>query len=102
MVETGADVLSVGAGVDLAGAHRDYGDRVAFQGNVNNRLLVDGTPDEIRRAVEDCVRAGGHEGHILNLSHGLLPDTSIENVQRLIEVCRLARADSASANLQGA
>ncbi|MHC4217829.1 MAG: uroporphyrinogen decarboxylase family protein [Planctomycetota bacterium] len=92
MVETGADVLSVGACVDLAAARAQYGDRVAFQGNVDNRLLIDGTPAEITEAVESCVRAGGQHGHILNLNHGLLPDTPIENVERLIEACRHACA----------
>jgi uroporphyrinogen decarboxylase len=72
MVETGADVLSVGTCVDLAEARRRHGARVAFQG----------------------VRAGGHEGHILNLSHGLLPDTPIENVMKLVETCRLTRVEA--------
>ncbi|UCD75161.1 MAG: uroporphyrinogen decarboxylase [Phycisphaerales bacterium] len=88
MVETGADVLSVGRCVDLAKAKSLYGDRVALQGNVDNRLLQDGSPDEVEEAVRSCIAAGRHEGHILNLNHGLLKDTPVENVCRLIETCR--------------
>jgi len=88
MADSGADVLSVGGCVDLAEAKRRYGQRVAFQGNIDNRLLVGGSPDEIDRAVERCVQAGGGDGHILNLNHGLLPDTPVENVRRLIEAVR--------------
>jgi uroporphyrinogen decarboxylase len=102
MIETGADVLSVGKCVDLAEARRHYGDRVAFQGNVDNRLLVDGSPEAITRAVEACVAAGGHEGHILNLSHGLLPETPFDNVRTFVEACRAARIEADPVNVQGA
>lgn len=88
MVETGADVLSVGRCVDLADAKRRYGDRVAFQGNVDNRLLQDGSPEQVEDAVRSCIAAGGQQGHILNLSHGLLKDTPVDNVVRLIDTCR--------------
>ena len=88
LAESGADVLSVGTCVDLADARRRCGRKVAFQGNVDNRLLVSGTAEGIDRAVQACVRAGGHQGHILNLNHGLLKDTPLENVCRLIETCK--------------
>jgi uroporphyrinogen decarboxylase len=89
MVASGADVLSISSGVDLAEAKRRFGDRVALQGNVDNRLLVDGSFERIDEAVHACVHAGGHQGHILNLGHGVLKDTPIENVRRLIEASRL-------------
>jgi uroporphyrinogen decarboxylase len=85
MADSGADVCSFSDCVDLAEAKRKYGHRVAFQGNVDNRLLVDGAPEEIDTAVRQCLAAGNHEGHILNLSHGLLKDTPVENVRRFIE-----------------
>ncbi len=92
MAASGADVLSVGACVDLADARRRFGDRVAFQGNVDNRLLARGSFDEIDAAVHDCVRAGGGVGHILNLGHGVLKDTPVKNVIRFIEASRGAPA----------
>ncbi len=88
MVQTRADVLSVGTCVGLGEVRERWGHRVAFQGNVDNKLLVTGTPREIDEAVRACVRAGGHQGHILNLSHGLLKETPFENVCRVIETCK--------------
>jgi len=81
-------VLSVGACIDLADAKRAFGDRVAFQGNVDHRLLATGAPAEIDAAVRACVIAGGSEGHILNLNHGVLKETPWENVCRFVATAR--------------
>lgn len=97
MVESGADVLSVGSCVDLAEAIRRYGHRVAFQGNVDNRILADGSLHDIDEAVQACVRAGGGKGHILNLNHGLLQQTPFENVRRFVEAAQAAPAREVSA-----
>jgi uroporphyrinogen decarboxylase len=96
MADSGANVLSVGTCVDLAEARRLVGDRVALQGNVDNRLLVSGTADDIDQAVQACVRAGDHQGHILNLNHGLLKETPFENVGRLISTCQATVVDQGS------
>lgn len=88
LVRSGADVLSLGAGVDLADAKRRVGDRVAFQGNVDHRLVASGSPEEIEAAVRACVLAGDRQGHILNLSHGLLRETPFENVERFVSACK--------------
>jgi len=95
MRQTGADVLSVGQCVDLAGAQAELGPDVALQGNVDNLVLRDGTPEQIDAAVRRCVHAGGHRGHILNLSHGVLRDTPIDNVRRMIDTCRATRVAEA-------
>jgi uroporphyrinogen decarboxylase len=96
MVETGANVLSVGQCVDLGEARHRYGDRVALQGNVDNELLARGTAAEIAAAVRACVTAGGHQGHILNLNHGVLRDTPFENVRIMIETCKATLLAEAS------
>ncbi len=88
MVQSGADVLSIGKCVDLESARQQFGDRVALQGNVDNQLLVDGSLEEIERAVRACIFAGKHTGHILNLNHGLLPETPFEHVQHVVHVCK--------------
>jgi len=88
MVQSGADVLSIGSGVDLADARKRVGHRVALQGNVDHELLVKGTLEEIDRAVRSCVQAGGHQGHILNLGNGLSKDTPFDNVCRMIETAK--------------
>jgi uroporphyrinogen decarboxylase len=94
MAASGADVVSVGTDVDLTQARRQFGDRVAFQGNLDNQLVAHGSLDEIDEAVRRCVEAGGRQGHILNLNHGVLPDTPFENVLRVVSATREASTGS--------
>ena len=91
MAASGADVLSIGSGVNLAQAKERFGNRVAFQGNVDNRIWLSANWDEIDEAVRTCIRDGGQQGHILNLGHGVLKDTPIDNVRRLIETAKATR-----------
>ena len=91
MLRSGADVLSVGKCVDLAGAQEKAEGKVAFQGNVDNTILRDGTCDDITAAVSSCLQAGGKVGHILNLSHGLYRDTPFENVKHFVKVAKEAQ-----------
>ncbi len=99
MAKTGADVISVGRCVDLREARNHLGDSVALQGNVDNATLRDGTPAQIDRAVRECIEAGGHQGHILNLNHGIFKDTPFENVTRFIEVAKSIRLTPAEKSL---
>ena len=91
MMRSGADVLSVGTCVDLESAARTHGQRVAFQGNLDNRLLAEGTARDIEQAVRRCIAAGNHQGHILNLNHGLLRETPFENVRLVVDICKETR-----------
>ena len=84
MADSGATVISLGSGVDLAAAKERLGGRAAVQGNVDNVLLRDGTPEQVRRAVVACKEAGGASGHILNLGHGILKGTPFDNVVAFI------------------
>ncbi len=97
MAASGADVISVGKCVDLATAKAQVGDHVALQGNVDNQLLVNGTLEQIDATVAECVRAGNHQGHILNLNHGILKQTPFENGCRFVEACRKIHASQPSA-----
>lgn len=88
MARTGADVISVGKCVNLRQARHDLRGSVALQGNVDNELLRHGPAEQITSAVQECIEAGGHHGHILNLNHGILKDTPFENVRRFIDVAK--------------
>ena len=88
MLRSGAAVVSLAEGVSLGEILRGGGGRVAVQGNVDNRLLLEGSPGDIDRAVADCIADGGGRGHILNLNHGLLAETPFENVQRFVRAAR--------------
>src|SRR6202790_605215 len=83
LVRTGATVLSVDWRMDLARLHEEYGDRVAIQGNVDPSLLLS-SPEAIASAVDHAVSQTKGRGHILNLGHGILPDTPVENALAFI------------------
>ena len=85
MARSGADVISVGSCVDLAEARSQVGHRVALQGNVDHRIVATGSFEQLDEAVRNCIIAGDHTGHVLNLDNGVDKDTPIENVCRLIE-----------------
>ncbi|MGH9816851.1 MAG: uroporphyrinogen decarboxylase [Candidatus Acidiferrales bacterium] len=85
-----ADVLSLDWRVDLAGARRRFGPRVALQGNVDPCILL-GPPETIRSAVADTIEKTGGYGHILNLGHGILRNTPVENARLFIETAQSLR-----------
>ena len=80
---TGADVLSVDWRADLGELRRKYGSRIALQGNVDPCILLS-SPQAIERAVSRTIDLTGGCGHILNLGHGILPHTPVENAQAFI------------------
>jgi uroporphyrinogen decarboxylase len=97
LAESRADVLSLDWRIDLAKARRRLGPRIALQGNVDPCVLL-GPPDGIRQAVLDTVAKTGGQGHILNLGHGILPSTPVENARLFIETAKnLSLAVSAKA-----
>ncbi|HKW56916.1 MAG TPA: uroporphyrinogen decarboxylase [Candidatus Acidoferrum sp.] len=80
----GAQVISVDWRVDLAQLREQLGSRIALQGNVDPTTLL-GPPDAIQKATQQTVAALGGTGHILNLGHGILPQTPVENARLFIE-----------------
>ena len=94
IAHTGADVLSVDWRIDLREAREMLGPRAALQGNVDPALLF-GPPEKIRKATLDAAGALGGVGHILNLGHGILPGTPVENAQLFIETGQKAELPEA-------
>jgi uroporphyrinogen decarboxylase len=87
MAATGADVISLGTRHDLAAARREYPNLV-FQGNVDEKLLRKGTPDQVAEATRRCLIAGGGQRHIVNLSHGVDRDTPVANFEAFIRAAK--------------
>jgi uroporphyrinogen decarboxylase len=83
LVTTGASVLSVDWRQDLVALRERYGRRVALQGNVDPCTLF-GPPEVIARVVRDAVHQTRGVGHILNLGHGILPETPVENALEFV------------------
>lgn len=90
LAQTGADVISVDWNTDLADARSQLGDRIALQGNVDPSILLVGSQAGIRRAARDAVEKTGGFGHILNLGHGILPNTPVANAKAFVEAGQTA------------
>jgi uroporphyrinogen decarboxylase len=91
MLKSGAAVLGVGTNTSLRGLLEQGAGRIAVQGNVDNRILASGTAEQVAAAVRACLADSGGRGHILNLNHGLLPETPFANVLAFIQAARNVR-----------
>ncbi|MFA6241431.1 MAG: uroporphyrinogen decarboxylase family protein [Candidatus Hydrogenedentales bacterium] len=85
---SGADIVSLPSGIGIAEARAALGATRPLQGNVSNQLVAKGPLDAITEAAQACVIAGGHQGHIFNLDHGLLSETPFEHVIHLVNVVK--------------
>ena len=84
VAQSGANVLSVDWRVDLAETRKTLGLKIALQGNVDPAVLL-GPPEKIRAVTHDAVRSLGGRGHVLNLGHGILQNTPVENAKLFVE-----------------
>ena len=98
--ESGATVLSVDWRVDLAAAREQLGPGIALQGNVDPDILL-GPAEGVREAARAAVEKTGGVGHILNLGHGILQQTPVENARAFVEAGQNARI-AADARMEGA
>ena len=82
---TGADVLGVcwRAGLDEVAAR--VGPAVALQGNLDPHALFAPPGEVAGRAHAVLARVDGRPGHIMNLGHGILPETPIASVEALVQ-----------------
>ena len=88
MIEAGPDVISLDWRVDLAAAARLAGERVSVQGNLDPCALA-APRDRIESAVRTIAAdAAPARGHILNLGHGVLPETPVEGVRAFVRAAR--------------
>jgi uroporphyrinogen decarboxylase len=84
VAKAGADVLSVDWRIDLAEARATLGPRIALQGNVDPAVLF-APAEKVRAITQETAEKLGGVGHILNLGHGILQGTPVENAQLFIE-----------------
>jgi uroporphyrinogen decarboxylase len=84
----GGDVIGVDWRVNIDQAWMDIGYRSAIQGNLDPVALF-APLAELRTKVTDLLRrTGTRPGHIVNLGHGILPETPVENVKAVVQIVR--------------
>jgi uroporphyrinogen decarboxylase len=91
IAKAGANVLSVDWRVSLKDLRALTGPRVALQGNLDPAILL-GPKEKIRQSTLDIVDELTGVGHILNLGHGILQHTPVENAQLFIHTGGSRRA----------
>jgi uroporphyrinogen decarboxylase len=98
LATTGADVLSVDWRQDLAALRARFGRRVALQGNIDPCTLF-APPHVIAQAARNAVEQTQGLGHILNLGHGILPQTPVEHAQEFVRAGQSAPVAATQAQL---
>ena len=88
MAEAGGDAIGIDARVPLdAGWDRVGGPGArAVQGNLDPTVLLSTWDAVEAEALDVLARAGGRDGHIFNLGHGVLPTTPVGHLQRLVDL----------------
>jgi uroporphyrinogen decarboxylase len=85
--ETSVDAVSLESGIDREFARREIQSRVPVQGNLDPETLRVGGV-RLDREVDAVLDAFSAAPFIFNLGHGILPDTPIENVERMLKKVR--------------
>ena len=85
VAEAGGDVLGIDWRVPLDAVWEQIGADRPLMGNLDPATLF--APwRELRHHVDDVLqRAAGRPGHIFNLGHGILPETPVDTVRRLVD-----------------
>lgn len=84
---TGADALGIDTALDPAWAALSLPASTVLQGNLDPLALIAGGPS-LDSAVARILTAFRGRPHIFNLGHGILPETPIAHVERLMELVR--------------
>lgn len=85
MRDAGGDVIGVDWRIDLGAAWERIGHDRAIQGNLDPISLFTDPDTLTTRAQRVLDQAAGRPGHIFNLGHGVLPETPVDQVKRLVD-----------------
>jgi len=85
--ETGVDAVGVDETVDPDWANATLPHDMPVQGNLDPLALIAGG-EALESAVARILNAFADRPHIFNLGHGILPDTPIEHVEKLLTLVR--------------
>lgn len=80
---TGVNAVSLETAIDRTFARNETQSRVPVQGNLDPDILRAGG-DALDRAVDAVLQAFSAGAFIFNLGHGILPDTPVAHVERML------------------
>ncbi|MGE0787951.1 MAG: uroporphyrinogen decarboxylase [Sandaracinaceae bacterium] len=83
--EAGGDVISVDWRVRLDDAWSRLGDGVGIQGNMDPTAILGPREVMFEHAKAVLDQAGGRNGHIFNLGHGILRWSTVDQVKALVD-----------------
>ena len=92
MIDIGVDVINpvqpLAKGMNLAELKAEFGTRLTFHGGIDiQKLLPQGTPEEVRDATQKtCQLLGEQGGYILSPAHHVQADTPLENIFAMFDV----------------
>ncbi len=78
-----SEALAIDWRTDLGSLRERLGPGKALQGNLDPAVLLAG-PQVTRAAARELLRRVPPRGHIVNLGHGIMPETSIASVEALL------------------
>lgn len=81
------DVLSVDWRQSLSAVRARIGDGKTLQGNLDPTTLL-ATPEVIEQSTRAVLASGRGGPHVMNLGHGILPMTPVENARAFIEAVK--------------
>ncbi len=84
---TGVDAVGLETEIDRAFVRAQVQTLVPVQGHLDPNILRAGGP-ELEREAEAILAAFGDAPFVFNLGHGILPDTPIAHVERLLKAVR--------------
>jgi uroporphyrinogen decarboxylase len=87
MATSGADVLSIDWRVSIEDARARVGNQITLQGNLDPCVLLS-TPEIVTHKTRQLIKAGAGRRHILNLGHGILPTTPVENARAFVDAAK--------------
>jgi uroporphyrinogen decarboxylase len=84
--DAGGSVIGLDWRIELADGWDRLGPGVAVQGNLDPATLF-GPFEEVERQTRRILdQAAGRAGHIFNLGHGIMPQTPVDHVLRLVDL----------------
>ena len=83
----GSQVIGIDTAADLQWCVDEIDPKIVIQGNLDPLALVAGG-DALERSIRLIIETMRDRRHIFNLGHGILPETPIENVEKMLKQIR--------------